>query len=64
MKRFEFYLPQELFERIKLMAKFYSLPVSKMMIRLLEIGYIRNLGGDVEWRKKDIFILKKNYIKY
>ena len=39
---------QELFERIKLMAKFYSLPVSKMMIRLLEIGYIRNLGGDVE----------------
>lgn len=48
MKRFEFYLPQELFERIKLMAKFYNLPVSKMMIRLLEIGYIRNLGGDVE----------------
>lgn len=45
MKRFEFWLPQELFERIKLMAKFYNKPISKMMIELLEIGYIYMLGG-------------------
>lgn len=48
MKRFEFWLPQELYDRIKLMAKYYNKPVSKTMIELLEIGYIRKLGGDVE----------------
>ena len=40
MRRFNFYLPEELFERIKLIADFYNIPVSKMMIQLLEIGYI------------------------
>ena len=40
MRRFDFNIPLELFDRIKLMADFYNMPVSKMMIELLEIGYI------------------------
>ena len=40
MRRFDFNIPIELFERIKLLANFYNIPVSKMMIELLEIGYI------------------------
>lgn len=55
MRRFNLYLPVELFERIKLLSKFYNIsitklmadfyniPVSKMMIQLLEIGYIEML---------------------
>ena len=35
MRRFDFNLKEELFNRIKLMADFYN-----MMIQLLEIGYI------------------------
>jgi len=48
MKRFEFWLPLELFERIKLMAKFFNMPISKMMTHLLEIGYVTKLGGTIE----------------
>lgn len=48
LKRFEFWLPLELFKRIKLMANFFNKPISKMMIELLEIGYIHKLGGKVE----------------
>lgn len=48
MQRFNMYLPQELFDRIKLMAKFYNMPVSKMMTELMELGYIKKLGGDDE----------------
>ena len=40
MRRFDFNLREELFNRIKLMADFYNIPVSKMMIQLLEIGYL------------------------
>lgn len=40
MRRFNFYLPIELYERIALLAKHYSLSTTKMMIKLLEIGYI------------------------
>lgn len=43
MKIFKLYLPIELFNRIKLMANFYSLSISKMMTQLLEIGYIKML---------------------
>ena len=43
MHRFNVYLPIELFDRIKLMAKFYGLPISKMMIEILKIGYIKML---------------------
>lgn len=49
MKSFKIYLPFELFERIKLMAKFYKKTISKMMVELLEIGYIKMLdkGDDI-----------------
>lgn len=40
MRRFNFYLPEELFERIKLLAKFYNISITKLMVELLEIGYI------------------------
>ena len=43
MRRFDFNLREELFNRIKLMADFYNIPISKMMIQLLEIGYIEML---------------------
>ncbi len=43
MRRFDFNLSEELFNRIKLMANFYKIPISKMMIQLLEIGYIEML---------------------
>lgn len=40
MRRFDFNIPEELFNQIKLMANFYKVPVSKMMIQLFEIGYL------------------------
>ena len=40
MRRFNLYLPEELFERIKLLAKFYNISMTKMMVELLEYGYI------------------------
>ena len=43
MRRFDFNLKEELFNQIKLMADFYNIPISKMMIQLLEIGYIEML---------------------
>lgn len=45
MRRFNLKLPIELFNRIKLMAEFYKIPVTKMMIQLLEMGYINMLKG-------------------
>ena len=48
MQRFNLYLPKELLDRIKLMAKFYNYPTSKMMVELMKLGYIRKLGGDKE----------------
>lgn len=40
MRIFKLYLTFELFNRIKLMAKFYNLFISKMIKKLLETGYI------------------------
>ena len=44
MKRFDLYLPDDLFERIRIMSKKYNLSITKMMIQLLEIGYLRFLN--------------------
>ena len=44
MRRFNFYLPEELFERIKLLLKFYNLSITKIMVELLEIGYVEMLN--------------------
>lgn len=43
MRRFDFNIPEELFNQIKLMANFYNIPISKMMIELLELGYLEML---------------------
>ena len=43
MKRFNFYMPNDLYERISIMAKKYGLSRTKMVIKLLEVGYIRFL---------------------
>lgn len=43
MRRFDFWLPIELFDRIKLMAETNNIHISKMMVNLLELGYIKIL---------------------
>ena len=43
MRRFNFYLSEELFERIKLLSKFYNISITKIMVELLEIGYVEIL---------------------
>lgn len=47
MKIFKLYLPLDLFNRIKLMAKYYKVSISKTMTQLLEIGYLEMIkqGG-------------------
>ena len=45
MRRFNFYLPEELFERIKLLSKFYNFSITKIMVELLEIGYVEMLNA-------------------
>ena len=40
MRKFNLYLHVELFERIKLLSKFYNISITKLMVELLEIGYI------------------------
>ena len=53
MKRFDLYLPEELYEVIKVLSKKYGLSVTKMMIKLLEIGYIKFLSFDKPYLEKD-----------
>ena len=48
MRRFNLKLPIELYDRIKWMANFYNVSVTKMIIQLLEIGYIDMLQGGYE----------------
>ena len=48
MRRSNLKLPIELYDRIKLMANFYNVSVTKMIIQLLEIGYIDMLQGGYE----------------
>ncbi len=43
MRIFKLYLPTELFDRIKLMADFYQISISKMMTQLMEMGYLEML---------------------
>ncbi|MBQ6324259.1 MAG: hypothetical protein IJI22_05465 [Bacilli bacterium] len=47
MRIFKLYLPLELFNRIKLMADYYRVSISKTMTQLLEIGYLEMIkeGG-------------------
>ena len=52
MKIFKLYLPLDLFNRIKLMAKYYKVSISKTMTQLLEIGYLEMIKqGEVRKHK-------------
>ncbi len=46
MKRFNIRMRIELFERVKLLAKEYGLTTNKMMIRLIEKGYMKMIGDE------------------
>ena len=46
MKRFCIRLRIELYDRVKLLAKHYNISTNKMIIRLIEIGYIKMMGDD------------------
>ena len=55
MRIFKLYLPIDLFNRIRLMAKHYKVHTSKMMIQLLEMGYLEMIkqgGYDNEIRSE------------
>ena len=43
MRIFKLYLSIDLFNRIKLMSKFYRASISKVMTELLEIEYLETL---------------------
>ncbi len=43
MKRFNYIYHLQLFDRVRLMAKVYNISITKMMIELIEIGYIKML---------------------
>lgn len=49
MDRFNLKIKKDLLDRIKLMARHYNITTTKMIIHLLEIGYIKMLNkGDDE----------------
>lgn len=48
MRIFKLYLPVDLFNRIKLMSKFYGVSISKMMSQLLEMGYLKMLESNTK----------------
>ena len=52
MRIFKLYLPIELFNRIKLMSKFYGVSISKMMTQLLEMGYLKMLESNTKGSNK------------
>ena len=48
MRIFKLYLPIDLFNRIKLMSKYYRISISKMMTELLEMGYLKMLKSNTK----------------
>ena len=51
MRRFEFLIPIDLYNRISIMANFFHVSRAKIIIRLLEIGYIEMLKGGSNEKK-------------
>ena len=62
MRRFNLYLPVELFERIKLLSKFYNISITKLMVELLNI-FIEELPTIQKNRLKKYYIEHKTYEK-
>ena len=48
MRIFKLYLPVDLFNRIKLMSKYYGISISRMMTELLERGYLDMLKTNIK----------------
>lgn len=48
MKECKIRMRLELYNRLNLLAKEYNLSLNKMMIKLLEIGYLEMLGGKLK----------------
>lgn len=46
MKNYVIRMRNELFERVKILAKEYGLSINKMLIKLIEKGYLKMLGDD------------------
>lgn len=46
MKRLTLRFRYELYLRVRLMANQYGMSINKMIIKLIEMGYIKMLGGD------------------
>ena len=53
MRIFKLYLPIELVDRIKLMADFYQISISKMMTQLMEMGYFEMLKINTKELRKE-----------
>lgn len=53
MRIFKLYLPIELFDRIKLMADFYQISISKIMAQLMEMGYLEMLKINTKELRKE-----------
>jgi len=51
-KRFDLYLPIELYEKIVLLVKYYNISKTKMIIKLIELGYLEFNKQD--YRKENI----------
>lgn len=45
---FKLYLSVDLFNRIKLMSKYYGISISRMMTELLERGYLDMLKTNIK----------------
>ena len=48
MKIFKLYLQIDLFNKIKLISKYYGISISKMMSQLLEMGYLKMLESNTK----------------
>ena len=46
-RRFNLNMPLDLFKRIKVMAELYGISITQMIINLLEVGYLKMIGDDV-----------------
>lgn len=51
-RRFDLYLPIQLYEKIILLSKHYKISKTKMIIKLLELGYLEFNKQD--YRKENI----------
>ena len=59
MDRFNLKIRKELLDRIKLMARYYNISTTKMIIQLLEIGYLKMISKTLLF---DDFCSDKNQI--